>query len=167
MLSMISEFDRRSFLAFGRIVHQQQLRRKAKLISSSGDGPLYVLLAVMFLLFSAKGQQLFELMVTSFLLELPLYFLLKNSVRRVRPCHSFTHVQLDFEPSDKFSLPSGHTAAAFVMASSIYIVFPVIGICCFVWAAMIGLSRVALTVHYPTDIIAGAALGVSAVILVS
>ncbi|MCL1079727.1 phosphatase PAP2 family protein [Parashewanella spongiae] len=166
MLNMISEFDKRSFLAIGRVVHQQQLSRKAKLISSSGDGPLYLLVAVFFLLFSSKGQQLFDLIITSFLLELPLYFLLKNSVRRVRPCHSFTHVQLDFEPSDKFSLPSGHTAAAFVMATSVYIIFPIIGIFCFIWAVMIGVSRVALTVHYPTDIIAGAALGVSSVFVV-
>ncbi|WP_133408014.1 phosphatase PAP2 family protein [Parashewanella tropica] len=165
MLKMISRFDVRGFYSVADTVKRYQLQTVAKRISASGDGHYYVLLAVMLLLFHSKGQQLFNLLLTSFAIELPLYVLLKNSIRRTRPCYCFQGIELGFEPSDKFSLPSGHTAAATVMATATCFVLPILGAVLLVWALLIGLSRVALMVHYPTDIIAGALLGSGSVML--
>jgi undecaprenyl-diphosphatase len=64
-------------------------------------------------------------------------------------------------PSDKFSFPSGHTAAAFLFAWMIHTIYPTFSVIAFIWAALVGLSRVLQGVHYPTDIVAGAALGSS------
>ena len=59
------------------------------------------------------------------------------------------------------SFPSGHTAAAFSLATSLtiinhkwYVVVP-----SYTWASLVGYSRIYLGVHYPTDIIAGAFVG--------
>ena len=64
-------------------------------------------------------------------------------------------------PSDKFSLPSGHTAAATLMACIIAHYYPPFALLAYSWAALIGLSRVLLGVHYPSDVVAGSLLGVT------
>ncbi len=165
MLNMINEFDRKGFIWVVRHSGLFRIKRVARGISSTGDGHFYAVFSVLLLIFYSKGQALFNLLAFSFMVELPVYWLLKNSIRRIRPCHASESVQADFEPSDKFSLPSGHTAAAFVFASGLFIFLPVLGALCLVWACFIGVSRIALAVHYPTDIIAGAGLGYTSVVL--
>ena len=63
------------------------------------------------------------------------------------------------------SFPSGHTSTAFSMATSIsfqnkkwYIVLPA-----YLWATTVGYSRLYLGVHYPSDVFAGALIGVGSV----
>ena len=104
-------------------------------------------------------------MLAAYLVELPLYFILKNLIRRPRPCHALVGGSASLEPADKFSLPSGHTAAAFVMATSIYFIYPEFIYFAALWAISVGCSRVILGVHYPLDILAGALLGIVSVIL--
>lgn len=167
MLNRLTALDQRGFLVIARLARTRRLQRPALLISASGDGPLYLYLCCTLMLFDSDGERLFRLCLCAFLLELPLYLLLKNSIRRIRPCHSGVLVQTQFEPSDRFSLPSGHTAAAFVMCFAIAECYPPLWWPALAWASLIGLSRVALGVHYPADIVAGAALGGSCVALVS
>ncbi|AZQ12178.1 phosphatase PAP2 family protein [Shewanella khirikhana] len=159
MLTHLTELDRRGFQLIHGGASRHGLQRSSLLVSATGDGPLYLYLSIGLLLFDSQGNQLFRLALLAFALELPLYLLLKNSIRRTRPCHAALGFECSFEPSDKFSLPSGHTAAAFVMATAIADVYPAALFAAYGWACLIGLSRVALGVHYPMDIAAGAALG--------
>jgi undecaprenyl-diphosphatase len=85
--------------------------------------------------------------------------LLKKSLKRERPCHHISDLSAYIVPSDKFSLPSGHTAAAFLMASLVAHFYPTLGVVAYIWASCIGCSRVLLGVHYPSDILAGVLLG--------
>ena len=59
------------------------------------------------------------------------------------------------------SFPSGHTAGAFALATSLTIVHPkwYVAVPAYTWAGMVGYSRLYLGVHYPTDIFAGAVVG--------
>jgi undecaprenyl-diphosphatase len=67
-------------------------------------------------------------------------------------------------PSDQFSFPSGHTSAAFMVATLLAYFFPALSVFLYGWATLVGCSRVMLGVHFPTDILVGAILGISVAI---
>ena len=103
----------------------------------------------------SRGLSFLTTGLTIFALELPLYLLLKNFIRRERP----RGLPVFIRPSDRYSLPSGHTAAAFLMATVVAASFPLWAPLLFVWAALVGASRLLLGVHYLSDLVAGALLG--------
>lgn len=142
----------------------RQVANVARWVSRSGDGYLYAVLAVVLLSFEIGPATEFSLHgLKAYLLELTVYFVVKNSFRRNRP----QQLPVFIKPSDTFSFPSGHTAAAFVMASCIFLYYPSWAPYAFVWAGLIGMSRVLLGVHFISDIFAGAFLGMAAVALVA
>ncbi|WP_416384834.1 phosphatase PAP2 family protein [Shewanella sp. TC10] len=161
----IATLDKMLFCHILTFCRDHKLTDFAKKVSATGDGHYYVYMAVGLLFLHPQGSHFFNLMLVSYIIELPLYLLLKNSIRRTRPCAAFAGFESDFQPSDKFSLPSGHTAAAFIMASVVMTTFPILAPIAFAWAGFIGLSRIALGVHYPLDILAGMGLGIGAVTL--
>lgn len=86
--------------------------------------------------------------------------ILKNLIQRPRPSWIDTSVVPLITPTD-YSFPSGHTAASFAAACSIFLYNRKSGILAFVVASLIGFSRMYLFVHFPTDIIGGIVLGIA------
>ena len=64
------------------------------------------------------------------------------------------------------SFPSDHAAAAFAIAVAVLAYSTRVGVGLFAAAVLIGVSRVALGLHYPSDVVAGAAVGTVAALLV-
>ncbi len=64
------------------------------------------------------------------------------------------------------SLPSGHTVTAFSLAAAVGILFPRLSIAAFIIAISIGMTRIILTSHYLSDVIAGAGIGILSTMLV-
>ncbi len=95
------------------------------------------------------------------MIERIIFFVAKNTFRRQRPAENLNAFSTLVVASDKFSFPSGHTSAATLYAAIIYQHFPIIGALLLLWAAGVGASRVVLGVHYPSDILAGASLGLA------
>lgn len=129
-------------------------------ISWTGNGYCYPLLAAVLLaLDPAVGRVFLTAAVAAFAIELPVYKLIKQSVKRDRPGETLPGVEGRVKPSDQFSFPSGHTAAAFLVAILLGNAYPCLLPIAGAWALAVGFSRIYLGVHYPTDVVAGMLLG--------
>ncbi|MGR5119534.1 phosphatase PAP2 family protein [Vibrio astriarenae] len=161
VMNPIARFD----LAFSLFCLQHrfnhQVARMSRAVSHTGDGHLYAVIAlVAYLLDDTLGKAFVMCGLLAFLIELPIYWTLKNSFKRRRP-QEFSEQLVSFiTPSDRYSLPSGHTAAGFLMATVISHYYPPLAPVAFVWAGLIGLSRILLGVHFVTDVVIGVLLGV-------
>ena len=163
METLLKKINRFDIIAFQWCIsrkHAAQLAAVSRWISHSGDGVYYVLIGIIVaLLEPVIGTTFFLSGLLAYAIELPLYVVLKNSIKRRRPDDVITEFVAFLIPSDKFSFPSGHTAAAFVMATLIAFYYPTLAGLAYSLASIIGFSRVLLGVHFPSDILAGAALG--------
>lgn len=84
--------------------------------------------------------------------------ILKPLVCRDRP-FDVSNFDLLIAAPDTWSFPSGHTASAFAGAAAVLIHSRRWGAVAMVYAALVGVSRMYLCVHWPTDVIAGALIG--------
>jgi len=92
----------------------------------------------------------------------------KYLIGRARPyaADGNPHVfHLLFRP-EYASLPSGHSTTAFAAATAISAVWPKAGIPAWLYALTIGASRIIVTAHFPSDVMASAIVGVTGAILV-
>ena len=84
---------------------------------------------------------------------------MKNLFARTRP-YDVVEVNLLVAKLHDFSFPSGHTLVSFEAATALWFYHRKWGIAALVLAALIALSRLYLFVHYPTDVLVGAVLGI-------
>ncbi|MFF1299462.1 MULTISPECIES: phosphatase PAP2 family protein [unclassified Streptomyces] len=85
----------------------------------------------------------------------------KQVAGRARPPKEwFPHDEVDDRP-DSSSFPSGHTAAAVAFTAAVAPSWPAAGALCAVPAGMVALERVQSGAHYPSDVAAGAAIGLA------
>ena len=162
-LSSLQQVDLALFnKVFGYGKARQALTHTAMAVSKSGDGYAQLLapLIVWFTGSVLAPTYAFSLLV-AFSVERCSYYVLKNSLKRLRPCDLTPSIHSLIAASDKFSFPSGHTSAAFCLCVMTSLVFGGVASVLFIWAVAVGLSRIIVGVHFPGDIVAGALLGSS------
>ena len=133
-----------------------------RLVSRLGDGVFwYSLVAAMSLLPAPRGLAAAVQMLLTGGLGLLLYRRHKGRLVRERPFVRLAGIECFLLPLDRYSFPSGHTlhAVAFTFVACSYVPWLVILLVPF--AAAVALSRVVLGLHYPSDVAAGAMLGLA------
>lgn len=131
-------------------------------LSRLGDGYFYALVGIFLVLIDFElALKTVPAGLIAFALEVSLYKILKTKTRRNRPFEKVPGINSLIPPPDKFSFPSGHTSAAFVMATLFGTVVPVLFIPLAILAALIGFSRIYNGLHFPSDVLAGMMLGIT------
>jgi undecaprenyl-diphosphatase len=123
-------------------------------------GLLWLILAVVLLLFSRTRRDALDMVLCTAVPWLLTEGLVKNLVCRPRPYLALEGLVPIVAPLRSYSFPSGHACAAFAAATALALAFRGRGGgFAFLPAALIAVSRVYVGVHYPTDVLAGAAIG--------
>ncbi len=90
---------------------------------------------------------------------------LKSLLSRERPYNILKGLNTFDIILKDYSFPSGHTSASFAIATTVALNIPKLSIVVFIIALIIGVSRIYLGVHYPTDVVAGMILGIGSAIV--
>ena len=88
-----------------------------------------------------------------------LYKALKHRLVRERPYISLVGVRAGLAPLDRYSFPSGHTLHTVSFTSMLASFEPALAVIAAPFAVLVAASRVILGLHYPTDVLVGAAIG--------
>lgn len=134
-----------------------------KFVSYLGNsGQIWILVGIIMLFFKKYRKCGFTVLLALFLCLIFGNGILKNLIARQRPCWIDESVKLIIETPKDFSFPSGHTFSSFAASLSIFMYHKKLGISAFILAVLIAFSRLYLFVHFPTDIIGGIILGITA-----
>lgn len=113
-------------------------------------------------LIKKKGLLIGETFIASAFITIAL----KNAIKRDRPFVTYPEIEQQTS-AGPLSFPSGHTSSAFATATSLSLAYPKWYVIApsFLWAGTVGYSRMHLGVHYPSDVLAGALIGIGSAYL--
>lgn len=140
------------------------LRNLAIFFAHSGDSWFWALALIVAWFFSNSDWRKWETVEFFGIAGLAAVVLaVKFLVKRKRPEGEWGGI---YRNTDPHSFPSGHAARAFLIAVvATALTPPWLSAILWVWAPLVALARVAMGVHYLSDIIAGAILGVIVALL--
>ncbi|MCR1935216.1 phosphatase PAP2 family protein [Clostridium tepidum] len=130
-------------------------------ITSIGNLGLIWIAISLLLLISKKYRKAGVLCILSLLLSSLIgEVLIKNLVQRGRPFTVIEGINLLIKAPKSFSFPSGHTASSFAVAAVVGRNIEKFKLPIYILAIAIAFSRLYLYVHYPSDVLVGALIGV-------
>ncbi len=136
------------------------MRSLAMVFAHSGDSWFWLLgLGLLWAFGNPSYQNLTIRFIGAILVLAVLVMTIKFTVRRGRPEGDWGAV---YRKTDPHSFPSGHAARAAMIAILTLLWCPIaIGLALSLWALLVSLARIAMGVHYPSDILAGVLLGLT------
>ena len=155
-------------------------------ISNAGDATFWLLLAaagITFCVYIRSTQYLITyhrqlkvyllqlaFVTSAWLLSGVIHHIIKVVLGRYRPRYLFSENWYGINPLNfniaQNSFPSGHTQTIFAITIGLTLLYPRLGIFLVPLAVSVGISRVVLIAHYPSDVLFGAYLGMATAILV-
>ena len=159
-LARLQHWDELLCVRVNRGARQRPVALFLQAVSWLGNGVFWYALMLALLLADAPGAALPVLhMAFVGAVCTCCYKMVKRSTLRSRPFEVNPMVTAGAPVLDRFSFPSGHTlhAIAFTLVACAY--YPALWSLLVPFTALTAVSRVALGLHYPSDVIAGGALG--------
>ena len=143
-----------------KVCRRKWLNQFFSIVSRLGDGIIwYALTLILPLVYGYEAVAVSLRMAITGIIGLLIYKLIKRHTERPRPYSVLKDIRLGTAPLDKYSFPSGHTLHAFSFSLICIQHYPQSAWLLIPTSLLIALSRVALGLHYPTDVLAGAAIG--------
>ncbi|AVM42756.1 phosphatase PAP2 family protein [Fastidiosipila sanguinis] len=154
-------YDARLLIAIQQLFKNKYLDKFFKIYTHLGDaGAIWIVLGLAFMSFKQtrrSGVLMIGALITTWLFS---SYILKTSLKRVRPYEKHKEVRLLIKTQKDTSFPSGHAASSIACATVVMITAGgSIGILCLVLALLMAFSRIYVGVHYPLDVIVGSLLG--------
>ena len=147
-------------LYFLNDLHCEPLNKMMIFFTNLGDaGIVWILLAIVLLCFKKTRKCGLLILIAMGIGLIIGNGLIKNVVKRARPCWLDSSVPLLIKKPLDYSFPSGHTLASFEAFVMIFLHNKKWGIVSGLLAVLIAFSRLYLFVHFPTDVLAGAIFG--------
>ena len=152
-------------------------------ITDFGQGGWFLIPIAAFIVLAAilatpAAGRIGNLVIVSLIVRLEFVFLaialpgltvtiVKRLIGRVRPSDlgPFAYIPWSWQPAYA-SMPSGHTTTAYAAAVAVGAVWPRARVPMWIFAGVIALSRVVITAHYVSDVVAAAFVGAFGAILV-
>ena len=134
------------------------LRTAAIWFAHSGDSWFWLLgLGLYFIFGGDEWRELTFTLIVGIIITALFVLVVKFSVRRRRPEGEWGGV---YRSTDPHSFPSGHAARCMLIAILMVSSGPIwLGVLLLIWAPLVSLARVAMGVHYLSDILAGMVIG--------
>jgi undecaprenyl-diphosphatase len=159
----IADLDLELCVRLNRISQVRFWRSFFRVVSRLGNGVFwYSLMALLPLAYGTAAFPTVGRMAVAGVAGLALYRWLKLRTSRPRPFQVYAAINAAAPALDRFSFPSGHTLHAVSFSLIAAADFPELAPLLFPFAALIAASRPILGLHYPSDVIAGAAIGAAA-----
>jgi undecaprenyl-diphosphatase len=162
-LQAIQRWDVRACARLNRAIRYRALLHLFRAVSWLGNGVFwYGLMLALLLAHGVEAALPVAHMATTGLACTLLYRLLKQGTLRPRPFEVHAHIAAGAIPLDRFSFPSGHTlhAVGFSLVAAAY--YPELAPLLSAMTVLVAASRMVLGLHYPSDVLAGAAIGAAA-----
>ena len=145
---------------------QRWIRALFQLASRLGDGIIwYLLIGALPLIYGRTAISTSLLMAVTGLIGLLVYRFLKKRLLRERPFIRHPGITLAMPPLDRYSFPSGHTLHAVSFTCIALSRFPELAWVLLPLTGLIAASRMVLGLHYPSDVVAGGAIGAALAVL--
>ncbi len=160
MLDRIKAWDNRILTILSQ-KHTPVLNKIMVIITTTGNyGYVWFALSIPLLIINRSRLTGLTMILAMLITGLTGEITIKHVVARVRPCNREFGKDLLIKHPAHYSFPSGHTASSFAVSMVMFFMLPALFVPVVIYAVLMAFSRMYLLVHYPTDVIAGAILGV-------
>ncbi len=156
----LTDWDAAACLRVNRVSRRPWPRRLFRAVSRLGDGVFwYALMLALALAGGERGPAAALQLALTGLACTALYKWLKGRTARPRPYAVRPEIVCAAAPLDRFSFPSGHTLHAVGLTAVALAHYPALAPLLIPFTLLVAMSRPVLGLHYPSDVLAGAALG--------